>query len=385
MAQVPQFTGKGLYRTGVANQRLVSNNVNRLLNRQLLRRRQFRKVVDDVKLDFSDVLITPRRSNLKSRSDAVLEREFYFKNSGQTWRGVPITAANMDTTGTVEMARELQKMNMLTCLHKYYSHIDIPDDLDRDFFAVSTGISEGDLMKLDETLTTIKDIKFICVDVANGYMDSFVATCKEIRNKYPEKIIIAGNVVTPRQVARLMNEAKVDIVKIGIGSGSVCTTRLKTGVGYPQLSAILECHKVCRKSGGYLMSDGGVQHPGDLGKAFGAGADFVMCGSVFAGHIESGGEMVEEEGVLYKIFYGMSSKRAMISHTGKMNSYRAEEGKVVKLKVRGHVFDTLSDYLGGLRSTMTYVGARNLKDLYNKVRFIKVNNQVNRIYNGKEI
>tara|TARA_B100000963_G_scaffold346874_1_gene352604 strand:- start:8249 stop:9403 length:1155 start_codon:yes stop_codon:yes gene_type:complete len=384
MATVPRFTGKGLYKTGVSNQRLVLNNANRLLNRHLLRR-QFIKVSDDTKLDFSDVLITPRRSSLKSRSEAVLEREVYFVNSGQKWKGVPIAVSNMDTTGTIEMARELQKSKMLTCLHKYYSHQDIPDDLDTDYFAISTGISEGDLMKLDETLTVLSDIKFICIDVANGYMDTFVSTCKALREKYPDKIIIAGNVVTPSQVKRLLLKAKVDIVKIGIGSGSVCTTRLKTGVGYPQLSAILECHRICRKLGGYLMSDGGIQNPGDLAKAFGAGADFVMCGSVFAGHIESGGEIKEEEGVLYKIFYGMSSKRAMETHSGVMNSYRAEEGKVVKLKLRGHVNDTINDYLGGLRSTMTYVGAKTLKSLYNKTRFIRVNNQVNKIYNGKEL
>jgi len=385
MSEVSGILGKGLYRIGIDNNRLVTGRTSRLINRSSVTKRIARKINSEIKLDFSDVLIVPKKSSLKSRKDTVLTREFYFKNSSQIWSGVPIAVSNMDTTGTIEMALELQQYKVLTCLHKYYNFSDIPANLDRDYFAISTGISESDIMKLDDTVNSIPDLRFICVDVANGYMDSFVETCKFIRTKYPNKIIIAGNVVTPSQVTRLLRDARVDIVKIGIGSGSVCTTRLKTGVGYPQLSAILDCHIACRKNGGFLMSDGGIQTPGDLGKAFGAGADFVMGGSLFAGHIESGGEMVEEEGVLYKIFYGMSSKRAMINHTGKMNSYRAEEGKVVKLKLRGHVNNTINEYLGGLRSTMTYVGTKYISNLYKNVKFIKVNNQVNRIYNGQEL
>ena len=385
MSESSRILGQELYKMDVDDNTLVTSKANRLINRSRLRKKISRKINLEPKLDFSDVLIVPKRSSLKSRKDTVLTREFVFKNSNQIWNGIPIAVSNMDTTGTVEMGLELQQYKILTCLHKYYNFSDIPENLDRDYFAISTGISESDIMKLDETINSIPDLRFICVDVANGYMDSFVETCKLIREKYPSKIIIAGNVVTSSQVTRLLREARVDIVKIGIGSGSVCTTRLKTGVGYPQLSAILDCHEACKKHGGYLMSDGGIQTPGDLGKAFGAGADFVMGGSLFAGHIESGGQMVEEEGVLYKIFYGMSSKIAMVNHTGKMNSYRAEEGKVVKLKLRGHVNDTINEYLGGLRSTMTYVGTKYVHNLYKNVRFIKVNNQVNRIYNGKEI
>lgn len=385
MSESSRILGQELYKMDVDDNTLVTRKANILINRNRLRKKISRKINLEPKLDFSDVLIVPKRSSLKSRKDTVLTREFVFKNSNQIWNGIPIAVSNMDTTGTVEMGLELQQYKILTCLHKYYNFSDIPKNLDRDYFAISTGISESDIMKLDETINSIPDLRFICVDVANGYMDSFVETCKLIREKYPSKIIIAGNVVTSSQVTRLLRDARVDIVKIGIGSGSVCTTRLKTGVGYPQLSAILDCHEACKKYGGYLMSDGGIQTPGDLGKAFGAGADFVMGGSLFAGHIESGGQMVEEEGVLYKIFYGMSSKIAMVNHTGKMNSYRAEEGKVVKLKLRGHVNDTINEYLGGLRSTMTYVGTKYVHNLYKNVRFIKVNNQVNRIYNGKEI
>ena len=343
------------------------------------------KVSCDIKLDFSDVLIVPRQSSLESRSQVNLEREFVFKNSNYTWSGIPIAVSNMDTTGTINMALEMQKHKVLTCLHKYYELEDLHESLDYNYCAISSGINESDINRLDNILTNKPNTKFVCLDVANGYMDKFVETCRSVREKYPDLIIIAGNVVTPFQVKRLIVDGGADIVKVGIGSGSVCTTRLKTGVGYPQLSAILECHKIARTFGGYIMSDGGIQNPGDLGKAFGAGADFVMCGSLFAGHLESGGEIIEEENESYKIFYGMSSKKAMVAHTGQMNSYRSEEGKVVKLKYRGRVKNTLDDYLGGLRSTMTYVGVKNIENLDKKVKFIRVNNQVNQLHNNKEV
>ena len=354
-------------------------------NRQMssIMSRKFRD--KKVKLDFSDVLIVPRTSELTSRKDVNIERAFTFRHSGQNWNGIPLAVSNMDTTGTINMALEMQKHKVLTCLHKYYQSDDITDDLDPEYFAVSTGISDNDLLRLEQIMNSHPNIKFICVDVANGYMEKFVDVCKQIRERYPKKIIIAGNVVTPEQVRRLIVVAKVDIVKLGIGSGSVCTTRLKTGVGYPQLSAILDCHNIAKLYGGYIMSDGGIQNPGDLGKAYGAGADFVMCGSLFAGHKESGGDIIEEDGNTYKIFYGMSSKKAMVKHTGQMNAYRAEEGKVVKLKYRGLVKDTLDDYIGGLRSTLTYVGAKNIRSLYRNVEFIRVNHQVNQIHNSKEI
>ena len=352
--------------------------------RQTFRERKIRNI-DSPKLDFSDVLIVPRTSELTSRREVNLERTFKFKNSNQIWTGVPLCVSNMDTTGTVNMALEMQKHKVLTCLHKYHEASDILDQLDPEYFAISTGISDDDQLRLEEILTQKPSVKFICIDVANGYMEKFVNICKQIRDRYPNKILIAGNVVTPEQVKKLLLEAKIDIVKLGIGSGSVCTTRLKTGVGYPQLSAILESRFAAKLYGGYIMSDGGIQHPGDLGKAYGAGADFVMCGSLFAGHYESGGDIIEEENGTYKIFYGMSSKKAMVKHSGQMNVYRAEEGKVVKLKYRGLVKDTLDDYLGGLRSTLTYVGAKNIKSLYKNVEFIRVNNQVNQIHNNKEV
>ena len=344
------------------------------------------KIDPDIKLDFSDVLIRPKRSELGSRSEVSLDRTFKFKNSPLTWTGLPIIVSNMDTTGTIEMAIALQKYKMITCLHKYYTYDQIPpqDVLDKNYYAVSTGIGERDLCNLDSIMQKI-DPKFICIDVANGYSAKFLEVCKLVRQKYPEKIIIAGNVVTREMVEELIINGGVDIVKCGIGSGSVCTTRLQTGVGYPQLSAVLECSDAAHGVNGQIISDGGVQVPGDIGKAFGAGADFVMCGSIFAGHLESGGELIEQDNTQYKIFYGMSSSNAMNKYAGGVAKYRSAEGKCVKLKYRGPIENTIDNILGGLRSTMTYIGAKQMKHIAKCTSFIRVNNQVNNIYRGKEI
>ena len=220
----------------------------------------------------------------------------------------------------------------------------------------------------------------ICVDVANGYMSRLVYFCKKIRELVPDCILIAGNVVSREMTEELILNGKVDIVKVGIGSGSVCTTRLQTGVGMPQLSAIMECADAAHGCGGHIISDGGITCPGDASKAFGAGADFVMIGSMLAGHEESGGELIEENEVKYKIFYGMSSDTAMNKHYGGVNNYRSSEGKTVKIKYKGSVKLTIHDLLGGIRSTCTYVNAKKLKDLSKCTTFIRVQNQVNTIY-----
>tara|TARA_B110000208_G_C11759396_1_gene426326 strand:- start:747 stop:1778 length:1032 start_codon:yes stop_codon:yes gene_type:complete len=342
------------------------------------------KIDPDIKLDFSDVLLRPKRSELSSRNDVVLTRKFKFKYSNYVWEGVPIIVSNMDTVGTVEMARSLQEYRIITCLHKYHKYTDIPEDLNKDYYMVSTGVSDSDLRNLDEIITH-RNPRFICIDVANGYSSKLLKVCKIVREKYPNKIIVAGNVVTREMVEELIINGGVDIVKCGIGSGSVCTTRLQTGVGYPQLSAVLECADAAHGIDGQIISDGGIQVPGDFGKAFGAGADFVMCGSIFAGHTESGGELVENNGVKYKIFYGMSSSSAMKKYHGGIAKYRSAEGKSVKLKYRGDVSNTVDNILGGIRSTMTYIGARRMKDVSKSTSFIRVNNQVNQIYRGKEV
>lgn len=352
----------------------------------------------DEKLDFSDVLIRPKRSTLASRRDVDLNREYTFKHSKQTWKGIPIMASNMDGVGTIHMAQELQKHGLFTCLVKSYDEKTINQyapTLLPNHFAVSTGTSKADFSNLKEILKNSPDIRFICIDVANGYSEHFGDFVEAVRKAYPDHVIIAGNVVTADMTQELILRG-ADIVKVGIGPGSVCTTRIQTGVGYPQLSAIIECADAAHGLGAHIISDGGCTCPGDVAKAFGAGADFVMLGGMFAGHIEGGGEVITEyhdthqrdqktnETIFIKKqfveFYGMSSSTAMIKHHGEVADYRSSEGRTVKIPFKGLVETTIKDILGGVRSTCTYVGAPTLKQLSKCTTFIKVHRQYNDVF-----
>ncbi len=339
----------------------------------------------DIKLGFKDVMFRPKRSTLKSRSQVNLERTFKMMHSKTEWTGIPIMAANMDTVGTFEMALSLAEKKLFTAIHKHYS-IDqwnqflatAPQGIEN-YIALSTGTGSQDFEKIAQLMTANPQLKYICIDVANGYSEHFVSFVKQTRKKYSDKIIIAGNVVTGEMVEELLL-AGADIIKVGIGPGSVCTTRIKTGVGYPQLSAIIECADAAHGLGGQIISDGGCSTPGDVAKAFGAGADFVMLGGMLAGHDESGGATIERDGKTYKQFYGMSSATAMDKHAGGVAEYRASEGKTVEVPYRGGVENTIQDILGGIRSTCTYVGASQLKELSKRTTFIRVAEQENRIY-----
>ncbi|MCB4797515.1 GMP reductase [Neotamlana laminarinivorans] len=339
----------------------------------------------DIKLGFKDVMFRPKRSTLKSRSEVSLEREFKFLHSPLTWSGIPIMAANMDTVGTFEMANALSEKKLFTAIHKHYNINDWSNFSSKltakanNYIAVSTGIGENDSKKLATIIQQNSNLKFICIDVANGYSEHFTNFVKRTRELYPEKVIIAGNVVTGEMVEELLL-CGADVIKVGIGPGSVCTTRVKTGVGYPQLSAIIECADAAHGLGGQIISDGGCTTPGDVAKAFGAGADFVMLGGMLAGHDESGGKIIEKNGKTYKQFYGMSSSTAMEKHVGGVAEYRASEGKTVEVPYKGPVEHTLQDILGGIRSTCTYVGASKLKELTKRTTFIRVNEQENKIY-----
>lgn len=341
------------------------------------------RIEEDTKLDFKDVLIRPKRSTLKSRSEVELEREFTFKHSQITWKGVPIIAANMDHTGTFAMAKSLAEHGLLTALDKFLSledwhqfQTDNPRAMNYCFASAGTSQQDFDrLVKIFEFAQT----QFICLDVANGYTQTFVDAVKKVRDKFPKKIIMAGNVVTAEMAEELVI-AGADIVKVGIGPGSVCTTRMKTGVGYPQLSAIIECADAVHGLGGRLCADGGCTVPGDVAKAFAAGADFVMLGGMFAGHEESSGEMIQKDGRTYKRFYGMSSAEAMIKHRGGVDEYRASEGKSVDVPYRGKVDNTVLDILGGIRSACTYVGAQKLKELSKRTTFVRVTQQLNEVF-----
>lgn len=326
------------------------------------------------KLGFKDVLIVPQNSELNSRSQVNLIRKFTFKY-GQEWEGVPIMVANMDSTGTLEMAKTLSKYKILTCLHKFYSSTDIISYLKTNpeisnYIAVSTGTSEKDIKKIHQVMKECSDIKWICLDIANGYSSHFTNTINLLRKSFPDKIIIAGNVVTPQRTKQVLN-AGADLVKLGIGPGEACVTRVKTGIGYPQLSVCLENSS---QSLGVeyptSISDGGCKNPCDVAKALGTGVDMVMIGGMFAGHDESGGDLFEEDGKKYKLFYGMSSDTAMKKYYGEVADYRTSEGKTIKKEYKGPVENTVKDILGGLRSACTYVGAKNIEDFGSRVKFV---------------
>lgn len=342
-------------------------------------------VENDLKLGFSDVLIRPKRSNLKSRAQVDLNRTFRFLHSKREWTGVPVIAANMDTTGTFEVADRLAAHGMPTAVHKHYSVADWDaylarhDDGIYPYIMVSTGTSDSDFDKLAAILGKHEKIEFICIDVANGYAESFVEFVQRVRAAFQDKTIVAGNVVTGEMVEELILSG-ADIVKVGIGPGSVCTTRVKAGVGYPQLSAVIECADAAHGLGGRIISDGGCTCPGDVAKAFGGGADFVMLGGMLAGHDECGGQLLERDGRQFKLFYGMSSTTAMDKHAGGVASYRASEGKTVEVPYRGPIDDTVKDVLGGVRSACTYVGAAALRELTKRTTFIRVQEQENRVF-----
>ena len=334
------------------------------------------RVDRDFKLDFDDVLIRPKRSTLSSRMLVDLNRKFTFRHSEDVWEGVPVIAANMDTTGTFEIADSLKKEKMLTAIHKFYSLDDWAkaiksNQIELDHCAVTFGVEEAE--NAEEFFNFLKKNnlnkpKFICLDVANGYTELFLDLVKRIRENFSNPLI-AGNVVTGEMTEALIL-AGADIVKIGIGPGSVCTTRTVTGVGYPQLSAIIECADAAHGLRGHVISDGGCSTPGDVAKAFGAGADFVMLGGMFAGHEESGGKLIEKDGKKYKQFYGMSSDTAMERYYGDIKNYRASEGETISLEYKGPIDKTIQQILGGLRSAATYVGAKDIKNLPKCTTFI---------------
>ena len=341
------------------------------------------RIEDEIKLTFDDVLIRPKRSTLVSRSEVDLTRDFKFKYTSKTWSGVPIISANMDTTGTFETAKSLEKYGILTAIHKFYSLKDWEDNLKNlnpKYVIVTVGSSDEEFNKAKNIFKLNNELDFLCLDVANGYREDFLQAVAKFREAFPEKIIMAGNVAT-REMTEAIILAGADIVKVGIGPGSVCTTRKVAGVGYPQLSSISECADAAHGLGGHVISDGGCKFPGDVAKAFGAGSDFVMLGGMFAGHAESGGDLVtDENGQMYKDFYGMSSELAQQRYYGDLAEHRASEGKKVRLKYKGSIDITVQSILGGVRSACSYVGAKTLKDLPKCTTFIRVTQTTNEIF-----
>ena len=357
------------------------------------------RVENEVKLDYDDVLLRPKRSVLGSRKEVIVSREFKFENTH--WHGMPIMAANMDGVGTIGMANELESAGMFTCLKKTYDEstlIEYFNSKIRKYTALSIGITERDYRKLVDVHEICRgNLLFVCIDVANGYSERFVEFVKQIREEFPTLTIIAGNVVTGEMTEQLILNG-ADMVKVGIGPGSACTTRIQTGVGYPQLSAVIECADAAHGLGGFVVADGGCTCTGDIVKAFAGGADFVMLGGMLAGTDQGGGKVVRkaytqdefdvnDDEVIqdtkswkfkeFVEFYGMSSKKANDIHFGGLKDYRTAEGRELMIPYKGDVNDIINDIQGGVRSAMTYIGAQKLKHISKCATFIRVNNQFN--------
>ena len=344
------------------------------------------RIESDLKLDYKDVLLKPKRSKLTSRKDVDMEREFKFLNSGKEFTGIPIIASSMDGVGTFSMAKILQNYKMLTVLRKHYEPEDwdnaVASGLDLSYVSICTGTNRiwdedaPDFLTLKVVLEKYPEIPFITIDVANGYHENFVDFVAQMREEFPEQTIIAGNVITAEMTEELILRG-ADIVKCGIGPGSVCTTRLMTGVGIPQFSGIIECADAAHGVGGQVIADGGCVYPGDVAKAFGAGSDFVMLGGMLAGHEESEIDILDGK----MEFYGMSSDRAMEIHGARKDGYRGAEGKEIKIPYKGKVEDTMTEIIGGVRSACTYIGATKIKDMPKCATFVQVLQQENQVFN----
>lgn len=348
------------------------------------------RIDEQVKLDYDDVLLRPKRSTLNSRKEVNLNRTFRFYHSPKVWTGIPIMTANMATCGTFQMARILAPHKIITTLHKFYSVAEykkfFKDFKDPDYIVYTTGLREEDFKKIKEMKKAglMKNFSFICIDVPNGYIAKFLDIVKLLRKEFPEHILIAGNIAT-NEIAEEVILQGADIVKVGIGPGSACTTRRMTGVGYPQLSAVIECadavHGIDNQKGcGRVIADGGQKYPSCVAKAFCAGADFNMCGSLFSGFEESGGETVEVDGKKYKEYFGSSSNFAMEKLYGKKDGHRGQEGRYALIPHKGSIKNFLQDLLGSLRSTGTYIGARSLKEFSKRATFVRVNRQLNNLF-----
>lgn len=346
------------------------------------------RIINEVMLDYCDVLLKPKRSTMESRKDVELVRTFSFYHSPKKWTGVPIMTANMASCGTFSTAIVLAKHKIITTFHKYYSIEEYKEFFltfkDPDYVSYTLGIRDRDVeqLKLMIKEKLIDNFSFVTIDVPNGYLERFLDTIKYVRSLLPKHIIIAGNVVSNEMAEEIILNG-ADIVKIGIGPGSACTTRKMTGVGYPQLSAVIECadaaHGISNPQGecGLIIADGGQVHPSCIAKAFCGGADFNMCGSLFSGFEESGGETVEMNGKLYKEYYGSSSNKAMLDNYGQKDAHRASEGRYTLIPHKGSMENYISDLFGSLRSTGTYIGARKLKEFSKRATFIRVNRQLN--------
>lgn len=373
------------------------------------------QIIDSVQLDFSDVLIRPRRSTLASRKDVDITREYKFKWCPKVIKGTGIMQANMGTIGNFAVSERMLENGLFACLHKhhsveslisFYKKLLTYDDDRWMRCLLSIGLKDNGVEKLERIYNELGIQVGIKLDVPNGYIPQVKEMVIKLRNEFPEMFIGVGNIATGDITEDLILSG-ADCCFGSIGGGSNCLTRKQTGVGRPQFSTIVECAEAAHQVGGMFCSDGGITCPGDIGKAFGAGADFIMIGGLFAGTDEADGEIIEKyynigelnrtdngdsytyspviETKKYKLFYGMSSTLAQEKFGNGKPKYRASEGRITQVPYVGSMDDVIEELLGGLRSLMTYIGARRLKDIPKQCIFYRVNNQLNRIFENNTI
>ena len=375
------------------------------------------QILSETYLDYSDILIKPKMgNNLSSRKDVNLTREYVFKR-GQIRKGLGIFNANMATVGNFETAKKLLKAGMFATLHKFYTAEEMIDFMrqcqnektDYSNLFISIGIKNG-IRELDK-LKEIEDGAMwfkpnICIDAPNFYINKAFEVLKHCRELFPESVIMCGNIASSDICHKLLDYA--DILKVGIGPGSVCRTRSVTGCGVPMVSCILDCADVVHSVGGMICADGGIVEVGDICKAFALNADFVMSGGMFAGTDEAEGEVIEKcyktneyaidmidgskpipdqplyDIKKYKLYYGMSSTLANNKFAGGMSNYKASEGREAFIPYTGSLDKILQDIKGGIASACTYIGAANVKDMSKCATLIKVNHTINKIFEKYE-
>ena len=318
-------------------------------------------------LTFDDVLIIPSKSEVRSRRDPKLTSQLTKTKSIET----PILSANMDTITEYDMAFAMHQMGAIGILHRFVTIQEQAQFVAQlktqgvNHIAASIGVNDDYQERAKALIQAGANI--ITIDIAHGHSVLMMDVMKWMKDKFPTVDLIAGNVATPDAVVDLI-EAGADAIKVGIGPGSMCTTRIITGAGVPQLTAIAMCAQAAAPYQVPVIADGGIKTSGDIVKAFAAGASTVMLGSMLSGTIETPGEIKHGR----KQYRGMASRAAQESWRGGVPTGMAPEGESTYVSVKGHVKDVISELTGGIRSGMSYVNANQLSEIKDKARFIEM-------------
>ena len=336
---------------------------------------KYDKIDREIKLDFKDVLIKPKPSSTPiTRADVNLN-----VNYGH-FTGVPLIISEMVSIGTYKIAKALKDQNIITFIHKEYSSKEHIENLsyfeDTSHIGLSVGIKKNEISKIKSVLKE-RSVGFINLHIANAYanLQGIEKTIKSFKDDFPDIPLSAGMVCTPN-ITKFIAECGADIIRVGLGSGAACKTRSEVGVGFPQLSAVKECKNMADIYKKPIISDGGIVTAGDVAKAIGIGASYVVLGRIVSGSEECD-NIVEKYGQKYVNFYGLGSTRQYETHGISEKEYRPNEGRELFIPVKGSVNNIINQIKGGLRSACTYVGTTELSELYNNSSFIRVNNQIN--------